>query len=46
VGSFATIVGSKTKVVDAGRDYLMPGFFDPHGYAQLHHLLGLTTRVT
>lgn len=35
VGPSATMVGSKTEVVDAGGDYIVPGFFDPHGHADL-----------
>jgi adenine deaminase len=35
VGSSSTMVGSGTKVLDVGGDYLLPGFFDPHAHADL-----------
>lgn len=34
-GPSDTMVGSGTKVVDVGGDYLIPGFFDPHTHADL-----------
>ncbi len=35
VGPSDAMVGSGTKVVDSGGDYLIPGFFDPHAHADL-----------
>jgi adenine deaminase len=35
VGPSDIMVGSGTKVVDVGGDYLIPGFFDPHTHADL-----------
>lgn len=35
VGSSGTMVGSGTKVLDVGGDYLIPGYFDPHAHADL-----------